>query len=178
MHADFQQPVFLTLCHMMASSLVSAALVIYRRKPQPAISRRHLMGVLALAAVFSSSVLMGNMALRFVHVSFFQVQFVAALRARWNATYPLSLHAPHSSSLMLPQAVSATTPAFVAALALALLKQRERWAVYAALIPVMAGLVIATGAEPALHIVGFAATIGATVLRALKTVIQVDSAFE
>ena len=74
MHADFQQPVFLTLCHMTASSLVSAAVVIYRRKPQPAISWRHLLGVLALAAASSSSVLMGNMALRFVHVSFFQVR--------------------------------------------------------------------------------------------------------
>jgi drug/metabolite transporter (DMT)-like permease len=61
----------------------------------------------------------------------------------------------------------------VAALALALLKQRERWPVYAALVPVMAGLVIATGAEPSFHVVGFAATVGATVLRALKTVIQV-----
>lgn len=75
----------------------------------------------------------------------------------------------------LPQSVSATTPAFVAALALALLQQRERWAVYAALVPVMAGLVIATGAEPSFHVVGFAATLSATVLRALKTVIQVSS---
>lgn len=74
---------------------------------------------------------------------------------------------------MLQQAVSATTPAFVAALALALLKQREHWAVYVALVPVMAGLVIATGAEPSFHVVGFAATVGATALRALKTVLQV-----
>jgi hypothetical protein len=63
----------------------------------------------------------------------------------------------------------------VAALALALLQQRECWAVYAALVPVMAGLVIAAGAEPSFHVIGFAATIGATVLRALKTVIQVTT---
>lgn len=73
------------------------------------------------------------------------------------------------------QAVSATTPAFVAALALTLLKQRERWPVYAALLPVMLGLVVATGGEPSFHVLGFAATIGATALRALKTVMQVSN---
>jgi Triose-phosphate Transporter family len=78
-----------------------------------------------------------------------------------------------NTEALLPQAVSATTPAFVAVLALVVLKQREQWAVYAALVPIIAGLVIATGAEPSFHVLGFAATIGATALRALKTVIQV-----
>lgn len=77
---------------------------------------------------------------------------------------------------MVSQAISATTPAFVAALALALLRQRERWGVYAALLPVMAGLAIATGGEPSFHVLGFAATVGATALRALKTVMQVGHA--
>lgn len=74
MQANFQQPVFLTLCHMVASSLVPAALTVFRSAPHAALSRRQLAGIAALAAVFSSSVIMGNMALRWVHVSFFQVR--------------------------------------------------------------------------------------------------------
>lgn len=35
------------------------------------------------------------------------------------------------------------------------------------------GLVIATGAEPSFHLLGFAVTVAATALRALKTVMQV-----
>lgn len=73
------------------------------------------------------------------------------------------------------QAIGATTPAFVAALAFALLRQQERWQVYAALLPVMIGLVIATGGEPSFHVLGFAATVVATALRALKTVMQVKA---
>ncbi len=37
------------------------------------------------------------------------------------------------------------------------------------------GLVIATGAEPSFHLFGFAATVSATSLRALKTVMQVSA---
>jgi len=70
------------------------------------------------------------------------------------------------------QAISATTPAFVAVLALVMMRQRETQGVYLALIPVMAGLVVATGAEPSFNVLGFAATIIATSLRALKTVLQ------
>ena len=70
------------------------------------------------------------------------------------------------------QAISATTPAFVAVLALVMMRQRETRGVYLALIPVMAGLVVATGAEPSFNVLGFAATIIATSLRALKTVLQ------
>ena len=72
-----------------------------------------------------------------------------------------------------PQAICATTPAFVAALALLMLRQRETRGVYLALVPVVAGLMLATGAEPSFDAFGFAATIAATVLRALKTVLQV-----
>jgi hypothetical protein len=69
--------------------------------------------------------------------------------------------------------VCATTPAFVAALALLMLKQRESRGVCLALVPVIAGLVLATGAEPSFDALGFTAAVAATVLRALKTVLQV-----
>ena len=74
MQADFQQPVFLTLCHMSMSSLVPAALAAFRTSPPAALTKRQLGGIAALAAVFSASVILGNMSLRWVHVSFFQVR--------------------------------------------------------------------------------------------------------
>ena len=43
---------------------------------------------------------------------------------------------------------------------------------YAALIPVVLGVVVASGFEPSFNLVGFTAAITATVARALKTVLQ------
>ena len=51
--------------------------------------------------------------------------------------------------------------------------QRETRGVYLSLVPVMAGLVVATGAEPSFNLLGFVATVAATALRGLKTVLQV-----
>ena len=51
-------------------------------------------------------------------------------------------------ALAQAQAIGATTPAFVAVLALVMMGQRETRGVYLSLVPVMAGLVVATGAEP------------------------------
>ena len=71
------------------------------------------------------------------------------------------------------QAICATTPAFVVALALLMFRQLESRGVCLALVPVIAGLVLATGAEPSFDALGFTAAVAATVLRALKTVLQV-----
>lgn len=45
-------------------------------------------------------------------------------------------------------------------------------ATYAALVPVVAGVAIATGGEPSFHLFGFVMCVAATVGRALKTVLQ------
>ncbi|KQK07828.1 probable sugar phosphate/phosphate translocator At3g11320 [Brachypodium distachyon] len=70
------------------------------------------------------------------------------------------------------QAVGATTPFFTAVVAYAVAKRREAKATYAALVPVVAGVVIATGGEPSFHLFGFVMCVGATAGRALKTVLQ------
>ena len=44
------------------------------------------------------------------------------------------------------QAIGATTPVFTAILAIIMLRKSEVWIVYAALLPVVIGIVIATGA--------------------------------
>ena len=72
--SKFQQPVFLTLCHMVASSLVPLLAMATRSGPRPIPLTRSQLGRLAiLSTVFCTSVVLGNVALRFLHVSFFQV---------------------------------------------------------------------------------------------------------
>jgi drug/metabolite transporter (DMT)-like permease len=51
---------------------------------------------------------------------------------------------------------------------------KETLLTYAALLPVAGGVVIATGAEPSFHILGFVACLLATAGRALKSVVQVS----
>ena len=69
------------------------------------------------------------------------------------------------------QAVGASTPAFTAGLSL-LIKPRESVCTHAALLPVVAGIVIATGAEPCFHLAGFGAAVAATAARACKSVLH------
>ena len=71
------------------------------------------------------------------------------------------------------QAIGATTPAFTAALALLMLAKKESLATYSALVPVVAGIVLATGFEPSYNAVGFSAAMAATAARAVKAIIQV-----
>ncbi|PNW72812.1 hypothetical protein CHLRE_15g643385v5 [Chlamydomonas reinhardtii] len=50
--------------------------------------------------------------------------------------------------------------------------QREAPFTYAALIPIMLGVIVASGGEPAFHVIGFTCCVAATALRALKSVVQ------
>lgn len=72
------------------------------------------------------------------------------------------------------QAVGATTPAFTAALSFLMVNARESSRTYAALLPVVIGIVIATGAEPSFNLAGFGAAVTATGARAFKSVLQVS----
>lgn len=73
------------------------------------------------------------------------------------------------------QAVSATTPFFTAVGSFFILKKRESTATYAALIPVVGGIVVASRFEPSFDAVGFMACLLATSMRALKSILQVGS---
>ena len=61
-------------------------------------------------------------------------------------------------------------------MALALLGTVEKAITYISLIPVMAGIVLATGFEPSFNSFGFLAAMGACCARAFKAVLQVSSA--
>lgn len=70
------------------------------------------------------------------------------------------------------QAIGATTPFFTAVFAFLLQNTRESLLVYLTLIPIMGGIVIASGGEPLFHMMGFTFCMMSTAGRALKSVIQ------
>jgi drug/metabolite transporter (DMT)-like permease len=71
------------------------------------------------------------------------------------------------------QAIGATTPLFTAVLSFLLLGNIESLGTYLALIPVVLGIIIATGFEPSFHMMGFLMCATATGLRGFKSVFQV-----
>jgi drug/metabolite transporter (DMT)-like permease len=108
---------------------------------QPVKSRQQFWKISLLAIIFCLTVVLGNVSLKFIPVSF-------------------------------NQAIGATTPAFTAALALVLMNARETPVVYLSLVPVVVGVIIASGAEPMFNMVGFVAAVTAACARALKSVLQ------
>ncbi|GLT63143.1 hypothetical protein SLA2020_357260 [Shorea laevis] len=139
----FRFPIFLTMCHMSACSLLSYISIVFMKVvplQQPK-SRRQFLKIATLSIVFCGSVVGGNISLRYLAVSF-------------------------------NQAVGATTPFFTALFAYLVSFKREAWVTYAALVPVVAGVVIASGGEPGFHWFGFIMCISATAARAFKSVLQ------
>ncbi|KAG8501423.1 hypothetical protein CXB51_003753 [Gossypium anomalum] len=139
----FKYPMFLTMCHMTACSLLSYIAIAWMKMvPMQTIrSRVQFFKISALSLVFCVSVVFGNISLRFLPVSF-------------------------------NQAVGATTPFFTAVFAYLMTLKREAWLTYLTLVPVVAGVIIASGGEPSFHLFGFIMCISATAARALKTVLQ------
>ncbi|URE11384.1 UAA transporter family [Musa troglodytarum] len=139
----FKYPIFLTMCHMTACSLLSYVAIAWLKVvPMQAIrSRVQLFKIATLSLVFCGSVVSGNISLRYLPVSF-------------------------------NQAVGATTPFFTAVFAYLMTLRRESWLTYITLVPVVTGVIIASGGEPSFHLFGFLMCIGATAARALKTVLQ------
>ncbi|ESR38231.1 hypothetical protein CICLE_v10029901mg [Citrus x clementina] len=139
----FKYPIFLTLCHMMACSLLSYVAVAWLKVApmQHLKSRKQFFKISALGIIFCLSVVGGNVSLKYLPVSF-------------------------------NQAVGATTPFFTAVLAYLMTLKREGWLTYVTLVPVVTGVIIASGGEPSFHLFGFIMCISATAARALKTVLQ------
>lgn len=139
----FKYPIFLTMCHMTACSLLSYAAIAWMKivPMQTVRSRLQFVKIAALSFVFCGSVVSGNISLRYLPVSF-------------------------------NQAVGATTPFFTAVFAYIITVKREAWITYVTLIPVVTGVIIASGGEPSFHLFGFIMCVGATAARALKSVLQ------
>jgi drug/metabolite transporter (DMT)-like permease len=139
----FKFPIFLTMCHMTACALFSYVAIAWMKVvPMQTIrSRTQFLKIVALSIIFCTSVVSGNISLRFLPVSF-------------------------------NQAIGATTPFFTAVFAYVMTFRQEAWMVYATLVPVVTGVVIASGGEPSFHLYGFIMCVLATAARALKSVLQ------
>ncbi|EPS64971.1 plastidic phosphate translocator-like protein2, partial [Genlisea aurea] len=139
----FKYPIFLTMCHMMACSLLSYISIVWMKavRMQALKSRKQLMKIAGLSAIFCFSVVSGNISLKYLPVSF-------------------------------NQAIGATTPFFTAVFAYFMTFKKEALLTYITLIPVVTGVIIASGGEPSFHFFGFMMCIGATAARALKSVVQ------
>ncbi|KAM1648556.1 hypothetical protein ACFX1Q_010560 [Malus domestica] len=139
----FGFPIFLTLCHMTACSVFSYVAVA-------------VMKVALLQSVKSKA--------QFAKIAGLSVVFCfSVVCGNVSLRYiPVSFN----------QAVSATTPFFTAIFAFLIIKSREAWLTYAALIPVVAGVIFASGGEPSFHLFGFVMCITATSARAFKSVLQ------
>ncbi|KAK7387434.1 hypothetical protein VNO78_28240 [Psophocarpus tetragonolobus] len=139
----FKYPIFLTMCHMTACSLLSYVAIAWMKVVplQTIRSRVQFFKISALSLVFCVSVVFGNISLRYLPVSF-------------------------------NQAIGATTPFFTAVFAYLMTFKREAWLTYLTLVPVVTGVIIASGGEPSFHLFGFIICVAATAARALKSVLQ------
>ncbi|KAK8956487.1 putative sugar phosphate/phosphate translocator [Platanthera guangdongensis] len=139
----FKYPIFLTMCHMTACSLFSYVAIAWMKVVPMQVVRSRLQFV-KIAAL--SLVFCGSVVSGNISLRYLPVSF--------------------------NQAVGATTPFFTAVFAYIMTVKRESWITYITLIPVVTGVVIASGGEPSFHLFGFIVCVAATAARALKSVLQ------
>ncbi|CAN1124701.1 UDP-URONIC ACID TRANSPORTER 1 [Linum perenne] len=139
----FRFPIFLTMCHMSACAILSYLSIVFLK-------------VVPLQTLKSRPQLL--------KISTLSVVFCASVvGGNISLRYlPVSFN----------QAVGATTPFFTAVFAYLMTFKREAWVTYFALVPVVVGVVIASGGEPGFHLFGFIMCISATAARAFKSVLQ------
>jgi len=138
----FKYPVFLTLCHMVSCTCCAYATAALQIVNRQYVRSQKQMGKIALLAVVFCASVVGG------NIS---LRFI-----------PVSFN----------QAIGATTPLFTALFSALLLSQRETTETYLTLVPVVVGIVLASGSEPLFNLTGFIACFSATGARALKTVLQ------
>ncbi|XP_071732778.1 probable sugar phosphate/phosphate translocator At3g11320 [Rutidosis leptorrhynchoides] len=139
----FKYPIFLTMCHMTACALLSYIAIAWL-KMVPMQTIRSRVQFLKISAL--SLIFCGSVVSGNISLRYLPVSF--------------------------NQAIGATTPFFTAVFAYLMTLKKEAWLTYATLIPVVTGVIIASGGEPSFHLFGFIMCVGATAARALKTVVQ------
>ncbi|CAN0909630.1 Probable sugar phosphate/phosphate translocator At3g11320 [Linum grandiflorum] len=139
----FKFPIFLTMCHMTSCSLFSYVAIVWVK-------------MVPLQTIRSRS--------QFLKISCLSLVFC------------VSVVFGNISLRFLPvsftQAVGATTPFFTAVFAYLMTFKREAWLTYLTLVPVVTGVIIASGGEPSFDLFGFLMCVAATAARALKSVMQ------
>ncbi|KAL5546375.1 hypothetical protein UlMin_006062 [Ulmus minor] len=139
----FRFPIFLTMCHMSACAILSYFSIVFLKiVPLQTIKSRSQLVKIATLSVVFCGSVVGGN----ISLRYLAVSF--------------------------NQAVGATTPFFTAMFAYLVTFKREAWVTYGALVPVVAGVVIASGGEPGFHLFGFIMCLSATAARAFKSVLQ------
>ncbi|PQQ12550.1 putative sugar phosphate/phosphate translocator [Prunus yedoensis var. nudiflora] len=138
----FRFPIFLTMCHMAACAILSYISIVFLK-------------IVPLQTLKSKS--------QFVKIATLSIVFGSVVGGNISLRY---------LAVSFNQAVGATTPFFTALFAYLATLKREAWVTYAALVPVVTGVVIASGGEPSFHFFGFVMCISATAARAFKSVLQ------
>ncbi|XP_050381712.1 probable sugar phosphate/phosphate translocator At3g10290 isoform X2 [Argentina anserina] len=139
----FRFPIFLTMCHMSACAILSYISIVFLK-------------VVPLQTLKSRS--------QFLKIATLSIVFCGSVVGGNISLRYLAVS--------FNQAVGATTPFFTALFAYLATLKREAWVTYAALVPVVTGVVIASGGEPSFHLFGFVICIIATAARAFKSVLQ------
>ncbi|XP_003556842.1 probable sugar phosphate/phosphate translocator At5g05820 [Glycine max] len=136
-------PIFLTMCHMTTCSLFSYVAIAW-------------MKVVPLQTLRSR--------VQFFKISVLSLVFYVSVVFRSISLYylPVSFN----------QAIGATTPFFTAVFAYLMTLKRETWLTYLTLVPVVTGVILASGGESSFHLFGFIICVAATAARALKSVLQ------
>ncbi|GMH08152.1 hypothetical protein Nepgr_009992 [Nepenthes gracilis] len=139
----FGFPIFLTMCHMSACAVLSyISIVFFKIVPLQRVQSRFQFLKIATLSLVFCGSVVGGN----ISLRYLPVSF--------------------------NQAVGATTPFFTALFAYLMTFKREAWSTYACLVPVVGGVVIASGGEPSFHLYGFIMCMGATAARAFKSVLQ------
>ncbi|XP_061954070.1 UDP-URONIC ACID TRANSPORTER 1-like [Populus nigra] len=139
----FRFPIFLTMCHMSACAILSYLSIVFLKiVPLQVVKSRPQLLKIATLGVVFCGSVVGGN----ISLRYLPVSF--------------------------NQAVGATTPFFTAVFAYLMTFKREAWVTYAALVPVVVGVIIASGGEPGFHLFGFIMCISATAARAFKSVLQ------
>ncbi|XP_062117821.1 UDP-URONIC ACID TRANSPORTER 1-like [Humulus lupulus] len=139
----FRFPIFLTMCHMTACAVLSYFSIIFLK-------------IVPFQMIKSRA--------QFLKIATLSVVFCASVVGGNISLRYLAVS--------FNQAVGATTPFFTALFAYFVTFKREAWLTYAALVPVVTGVVIASGGEPGFHLFGFLMCLSATAARAFKSVLQ------
>ncbi|XP_034919620.1 UDP-URONIC ACID TRANSPORTER 1 [Populus alba] len=139
----FRFPIFLTMCHMSACAILSYLSIVFLKiVPLQVVKSRPQLLKIATLSVVFCGSVVGGN----ISLRYLPVSF--------------------------NQAVGATTPFFTAVFAYLMTFKREAWVTYAALVPVVVGVIFASGGEPGFHLFGFIMCISATAARAFKSVLQ------
>ncbi|OWM69993.1 hypothetical protein CDL15_Pgr025842 [Punica granatum] len=183
----FKYPIFLTMCHMTACSLLSYVAIAWMKMvPMQTIrSRLQFLKIATLSLVFCVSVVFGNISLRFLPVSFNQA--VGATTPFFTAVFAYLMTLKREAWLTYITLIPVVTGVIIASgesrksgtceakpnlYAYLMTLKREAWLTYITLIPVVTGVIIASGGEPSFHLFGFIICVAATAARALKSVLQ------